>query len=307
MDIVFSNPVILAAPIFFICVILEIAYSKVKGHTNVYNVNDSLMNGLFTLGIVFLEYSLKFISAGALFYLVYNFFNPEISGVRTNIMGYESFGWDWYIWIICQFLDEFSHYWVHRFNHTVRFMWAAHLVHHSSNHFNLGTSFRLSWIAKLYKPLFYIWLPAIGFHPEMILVCLGIEIVWQFFLHTSYCPKLKWIDYIFVTPKQHQVHHAKNTEYLDKNHGAILNIFDRIFGTYREFDDSIDIEYGLTHHINLKNPADIILNEYRNIWRDVKSASSVYEGLMYIFGPPGWSPDGSRLTVKQLQENLSSN
>lgn len=305
MDIVFTNPVILAAPIFFICVLLEILYSKNQGHSNVYNLEDSLMNGLFTVGIILLEFLLKFISAGALFYLVYNLFNPEVEGVRTNIMGYESFGWAWYTWLVCQFLDEFSHYWVHRFNHTVRIMWAAHVVHHSSEHFNFGTSFRLSWIAKIYKPLFYIWLPAIGFHPEMVLVCLGFEIVWQFFLHTSYCPKIKWLDWAFVTPKQHQVHHAKNVEYLDKNHGAILNIFDRIFVTYKEYDESIPIEYGVTHELNLRDPSDIILHEYRNIWNDVKRANNYKEVFMYVFGPPGWSPDGSRYTVKQLQENLS--
>lgn len=304
MDVVFSNPVLMAAPIFFVCLFLEFLYSKKKGHKSVYSFWDLSMNAFILGGIIVLEIILKFISAAALFYWAYNFFNPETDGVRTNLMGYSVFGWSWYIWIVCQVFEEFGHYWLHRFNHTIRFMWAAHVMHHSSEHFNFGTAFRLSWISKIYKPFFYMWIPALGFHPEMVLMCYGIEIVWQFFLHTSYCPKLKWMDIIFVTPKQHQVHHAKNIEYMDKNHGAIFNIFDKLFGSWKEYDASIEIEYGVTHAPNLKNPADIILHEYRAIWKDVKNAKSVYEALMYVFGPPGWCPNGKTLTVKQMQRQL---
>ncbi|WP_221930756.1 sterol desaturase family protein [Changchengzhania lutea] len=302
-----DNPVLLVSPIFFVCIFLEYAYSKVNKHKHVYSIKDSLMNGFFTAGIMFIEVTLSFMSAAAIFYFVYFTFNTVDDGLHYNILGYSSFGYQWYIWIICLILCEFSQYWVHRLNHTVRFLWAAHVVHHTSEHFNLSTSFRLSWLSKIYKPFFYMWIPVLGFHPEMILFCFALQIIWQFFLHTPYCPKLKWASFLFVTPKHHQVHHASNTPYLDKNHGAILSIFDRLFGSYKEYDTDVTIKYGTLMPTNLSNPADIILHEYRYLWKDVINSKSVFEALSYIFRPPGWNPNGLTKTTKQLQQeyNLS--
>ncbi len=99
----------------------------------------------------------------------------------------------------------------------------------------------------------------------------------------------------------HQVHHAQNVEYLDKNHGGFLNIFDKIFGTFKELDDDIDVKYGVIHAPNSHNPVVILTHEFKDIYNDVKKAKKLSHALMYIFGPPGWSPDGSTLTVKQQQ------
>lgn len=304
MEIVLSNPVFWSSPIFLLFILGEWLYCKLKGLHHVYSYKDFLVNSFMTTGVLLMEFVFKFGSAAAIFYFSYHLFNLEIDGVRMNFLGYESFGWAWYLWGICIFLDDFSHYWVHRWNHTIRFMWASHIVHHSSEHFNFGTSFRLNWGSKLYKPLFYAWIPAIGFHPEMLLFCYGIEMVYQFFLHTSFCPRLKFFNIVFITPKHHQVHHSKNVEYLDKNHGGIFTIFDKIFGSWRDYDESIEIEYGVTHPPNLNNPFDILTHGYIAIWRDVKSSKNFHQAFMYVFGPPGWSPDGSSLTVKQLQEQL---
>lgn len=300
------NPLSLAAPILIGLLIFELVFSKVKKHKNIYKWKDFIASSLMGFGAMILSPLVKFAVSGTLFYFVYEFFNPIADGVRTNIIGYKSFGWAWYIWLICQILDDLSHYWLHRFNHTVRFMWAAHIVHHSSEHYNYGTALRLSWFAMMYKPLFYLWIPAIGFHPKMVLVCLGIEAVWQFLLHTSYCPKLKFLEYFLITPKQHQVHHATNIPYLDKNHGAILNIWDRLFGTWKDFDYQVDIHYGVVHAPNSYNPLVIATHEYKAICEDVKKAKNVYEAFMYVFGPPGWHPNDKTLTVKQLQRQIEN-
>ena len=155
------------------------------------------------------------------------------------------------------------------------------------------------------------WLPAIGFPPEMVVVCLGIEALWQFQLHSVYIPKMGFIEKIFNTHTMHQVHHAQNVEYLDKNHGGFLNIFDKMFGTWKELDDDIDVKYGVIHAPNSHNPIVILTHEFKDIYNDVKKSKKLSHALMYIFGPPGWSPDGSTLTVKQQQrlfkEQKSSN
>ena len=223
-----------------------------------------------------------------------------------NIMGWESFGYAWYIWIICQVLDDFSYYWFHRQNHNVRFLWAAHIVHHSSDNFNLGTAVRNGWFTILYKPFFYMWIPAIGFPPEMIVVCLGIEALWQFQLHSVYVPKLGFIEKIFNTHTMHQVHHAKNIEYMDKNHGGFLNIFDKVFGTWKELDDDIDIEYGVTHPPESYNLFKILTHEYKDIWADMKKSKNWGHKFMYVFGAPGWSHDGSTQTIKQMRKEMKN-
>ena len=148
------------------------------------------------------------------------------------------------------------------------------------------------------------WLPAIGFHPEMVLVCLGIEALWQFQLHTKYVPKLGFLDKFLNTHTQHQVHHARNLEYLDKNHGGYLNLFDKIFGSWKELDENIDIEFGVVHEPNSYNPLVIVSHEYKDIWNDVKNSKNLYEAFMYTFGEPGWAPGDASQTVKQMQREL---
>ncbi|PHR68805.1 MAG: C-5 sterol desaturase [Lutibacter sp.] len=309
----FTNPLVYGAPSFIAFILLELAYSKTKDKKRkLYtwkNLGASLSMGI---GSAIIAPLTKTIAAIVLFNFVFEIFNPLVDGVRMNIFGWESFGYAWYIWLICQLLDDFSYYWFHRQNHNVRLLWAAHIVHHSSSEYNLGTAVRNGWFTILYKPFFYMWIPAIGFPPEMLVVCLGIEALWQFQLHTVYIPKMGFIEKIFNTHTMHQVHHARNVEYMDKNHGGFLNFFDKIFGTWKELDDNIDIEYGVTHEPNSFNPLVILTHEYKDIWNDMKKSPNWYHKFMYAFAAPGWSHDGSTLTIKQLRkqmasENISSN
>ena len=299
----YLNILIWVIPFFFFFILCEYI-ATTSHHKHVYKWKDLRASGTFGIGTVLLTPLIKAFITTGLFFLAFEFFNPIKEGNRINIFGYESFEWQWYAWVICMFLDDFIYYWFHRLNHTVRILWAAHIVHHSSRHFNFGTGVRNGWFTLFYKPLFYMWIPALGFRPEMVLICMGIESLWQFQLHNQFIPKLGFFDTFINSHTMHQVHHARNIEYLDKNHGGFLNIFDRIFGTWKELDEDIEIEYGVIHDPNSYNPWVILMHEYRNIWTDVKSSRNLYETFMYIFGEPGWSPDRSSLTVKQQQRLL---
>lgn len=290
-------------------ILLELTYSKTHDHEkkDLYKWKDLFSSLSLGLGSAVIAALIKTVSAILIFNVAYEIFNPEINGVRTNILGYESFGYVWYIWIICMLLDDFTYYWFHRQNHMVRFFWAAHIVHHSSDNFNLGTAVRNGWFTILYKPFFYVWIVMIGFPPEMLVVCLGIEALWQFQLHTQYIPKLGVFEKFINTHTMHQVHHARNLEYMDKNHGGILNVFDRLFGTWKELDPSIDIEYGVSTPPNSYNIWVILTHEYQNIWRDTKKSKNWKHKFMYIFGPPGWSHDGSTKTIKQIRREILEN
>ena len=296
-----TNPLIYGVPCFLAFILLEISYSHTHGDKDLYVWKDFFASGAMGVGSAILGPLIKITVLITVFTYTYEFFNPIVDGVRTNIMGYESFGYAWYVFVACQLADDFTYYWFHRANHEVRILWAAHIVHHSSDHFNLGTAIRNGWFTLLYKPFFYMWMPAIGFPVEVVIFALAIESFWQFQLHSQYVPKMGWVEKIFNTHTMHQVHHAQNVEYLDKNHGGFLNIFDKVFGTWKELDDDVEVKFGVIHAPKSYNPIVILTHEFKDIWADVKKAKKFSHKLIYIFGPPGWSPDGSTLTVKQQQ------
>ena len=300
----FTNPLIYGVPCFLALILLELTYSKKFDDKNLYKWKDLISSLTIGTGSAAVAALIKTVSLIFFFTLAYELFNPVVDGVRTNIFGWKSFGYAWYVWLACMLLDDYTYYWFHRQNHMVRFLWAAHIVHHSSDNFNLGTAVRNGWFTIIYKPLFYVWIVIIGFPPEMLLVCLGIESLWQFQLHTKYIPKMGIVEKVINTHTMHQVHHAKNIEYMDKNHGGILNIFDRMFGTWKELDNNIDIKYGVTTPPNSYNIWVILTHEYSNIWQDMKKSKNWRHKFMYAFGPPGWSHDGSTLTVKQMQKKV---
>ena len=301
-----TNPLVYATPIFVLLIVIELVIS-LKYNKKLYQWKDLAASTTMGFGATLLAIGAKLWSI-FLFFAVYRLFNKDVNGVDVNIMGWKSFGLltaPWYIWVICQFLDDFCYYWVHRLNHEVRFMWAAHIVHHSSEKYNLGTGIRNGWVTLVYKPFFYMWLCALGFHPFMVTTCLAIEAIWQFQLHSQLVPRLGFLEKFMNTHKHHMVHHSSNLEYLDKNHGGYLNIFDRIFGTFKDLDEeNIETTFGVLKPPNSYNPLIILTHEYKNIWDDVRGAKSLKEVFMYIFGPPGWSPDGSTKTVKQIQREL---
>jgi sterol desaturase/sphingolipid hydroxylase (fatty acid hydroxylase superfamily) len=210
----------------------------------------------------------------------------------------------WQAWSLCFFADDLSFYWFHRLSHQVRFLWASHSVHHSSESFSLASALRVPVTSQLTGNfLFWAWMPLIGIEPVMVILMKSISITYQFFVHTEVIKKLpRLIEFLFVTPSHHRVHHGSNVEYLDKNHGGVLIIWDRLLGTFQtEINKPI---YGLTDKVNSTNPVVLSIHEYRKMINDLRKAKSVKELLNYIFNAPGWSSTGRTQTAKQLQARL---
>jgi sterol desaturase/sphingolipid hydroxylase (fatty acid hydroxylase superfamily) len=201
---------------------------------------------------------------------------------------------------------EFCYYWFHRASHRVRWFWATHAVHHSTNELNLSAAYRFGWTGRLAgASVFYIPLFWFGFPPAAVFGVLSLNLLYQFWLHTEWIPKLGWLEHVFNTPSHHRVHHAANLDYLDANYGGVLIVFDRLFGTLIEERADLPCRYGLVKPLLSNNPFVINFYEWRALARDVWQARSWRERIFYIFGPPGWRPDGKGLTTQDLRREAS--
>jgi sterol desaturase/sphingolipid hydroxylase (fatty acid hydroxylase superfamily) len=200
----------------------------------------------------------------------------------------------WWTWILCFFADDFSFYWFHRVSHKVRFLWASHMVHHSSESFSLSTSVRVPWTSNITGAfLFWIWMPLIGVEPAMVILMKSLSVFYQFFTHTEAVNKLpRWIELIFITPSHHRVHHASDEDYLDKNFGGNLIIWDKMLGTFKE--ESHKPKYGLTENIESSNPFAIALNGWKKIIVDFKKAKTFRDRLKCFLYTPRWKPNTTR-------------
>lgn len=210
----------------------------------------------------------------------------------------------WWIWAFLFFADEFSYYWYHRMAHQIRFLWASHKVHHSSQKFTLTSGLRVTWTSGFTGSyLFWAWMPFIGIQPYMVLFMKSISAIYQFWIHTETIHKMpKWFEAFFNTPSHHRIHHSSDIAYLDKNHGGTMIIFDKLFGTYQE--EIFKPKYGLTCDIHSSNPFVIELDGWKNLLNDIKKSKNWKDRIHYLFDSPGWSPDGSSKTSKQLQKEI---
>lgn len=190
---------------------------------------------------------------------------------------------------------EFAYYWYHRFSHTVRWMWASHAVHHSPEELNVLASFRLSWTSLLSGDfLFFLPLVWLGFHPAAVAATVGLNLLYQSWVHTDLIPKLPLLDPVLNTPSNHRVHHASNDIYLDRNYGGVLIVFDRLFGTYVEERSDVPCRYGLVKPMRSANPLRIAFHEWIAMARDVAGSRSAGEVFFHLFGRPGWRPERRR-------------
>lgn len=198
---------------------------------------------------------------------------------------------------------EFFYYWYHRTSHTVRWFWASHSVHHSPNQLNLAAAYRLGWFGKFTgTSLFFTPLVLLGFTPVTVLTALFLNLLYQFWLHADWVPKLGWLEYVLNTPSSHRVHHARNPAYLDANFGGVLIVFDRLFGTYVAERKDQPCDFGLVSPVvSSRNPLAINVGPWIGLAKDLASARSLREAWMYLFGPPGWRPDGKGLTAAELR------
>ena len=203
---------------------------------------------------------------------------------------------------MCFFLEDLSYYWFHRISHERRWFWASHVVHHTSQHYNLSTALRQTWTGSI-GATFIFWLPMawIGFPPAMIAFFSGVSLVYQFWIHTEAVDRMGPLEWVLNTPSHHRVHHATNPRYLDSNYAGVLIIWDRMFGTFVEETKADKPIYGVVSNIHTFNPFRIAFHEWVGMARDIGQAKTWREKLQFAFGPPGWSPDGSRPTSASLK------
>ena len=283
-----NDPTVFAIPVFIALIIVEVLINA-KKNLDLYRFNDSAANITMGLGSVVIGLLTKTF-AFFVFLWIYQFRLFEIPNT-------------WWMWGLLLLADDVTFYWYHRSAHQIRFFWAAHVQHHSSEHMNFSVALRQSWGEPFIKFLFYMWLPFIGFNPVYILIMQSISLVYQFFPHTKLVGKLGPIEWIFNSPSHHRVHHATQVQYLDKNHAGILIIWDRMFGTFQK-EKEVPI-YGITENINSFSPLKIASHEYVNLWQDIRRAKKFSDKINYLIKPPGWSHDGVNRTSKELQRQLS--
>jgi len=182
---------------------------------------------------------------------------------------------------------DFIYYWNHRFMHTSRYMWAVHVVHHSSERYNLSTALRQPVAHELGTFVPYSALALLGIRPELIASARGINLLYQYWFHTDAIRRLGPFEEVFNTPSHHRVHHGSNPQYLDRNHGSILIVWDRLFGTFEREDEPV--VYGLTKNIETFDPVRIATHEHADMLRDVARSTTWPERLSYVLRGPGWA------------------
>jgi sterol desaturase/sphingolipid hydroxylase (fatty acid hydroxylase superfamily) len=201
----------------------------------------------------------------------------------------------WWTWPLVLIAQDFCYYWSHRGHHVVRILWATHVVHHSSERFNLSTALRQPW-TSVAGWLFYVPLVLAGVHPAVVAFCGSVNLLYQFWIHTERIDRMpRWFEAVFNTPSHHRVHHASQGGYLDRNFGGILIVWDRLFGSFAPERERC--VYGLTTNIATHNPLRVAFHEYVAIARDIRAAASWRHRAGHLLRSPGWRPDpadGSR-------------
>lgn len=209
----------------------------------------------------------------------------------------------WWAWILCFFLDDLAYYVFHRSAHRVRWFWASHVIHHSSQHYNLSTALRQTWTGFLSLGfLFRLPLFLIGFPPAMVFFCAGLNLIYQFWIHTEAIGRMpKWFEAVMNTPSHHRVHHGVNPRYLDANYAGVFIIWDRMFGSFVAERDDEPVRYGIVKQLGSFNILWAAVHEWVGIAKDVWHAPWRHK-LSYMWREPGWSHDGSRATSAMIKE-----
>ena len=284
------DPVSLAVPFFILAIVLEIGLARLGLAKANYEPKDTFTSlsmglgssvaGALTAGLIF---------ATSLWVYEHRLFDIPMTAI--------------WAWVAIFLLEDVTYYWFHRLSHERRFWWASHVNHHTSQHYNLSTALRQTWTGGV-AGTWLLWLPLslIGFPPAMVAIQKGISLVYQFWIHTEAVGRLpRWIEAVFNTPSHHRVHHARNPRYLDSNYAGILIVWDRLFGTFQAELDEERCRYGVVKNLATFNPIRVAFHEWAAMLGDVARSRSLREVAGYMFGPPGWSPDGSRQTSAEIR------
>lgn len=289
------NLILYAIPLFIASVVIE-SYILLKKKPENFNIKDTFASLAMGVGNLFSGLLSKFLVVFIITFLYENYRVTTIPFV-------------WWSWILILFADDFCYYWAHRIGHESRFFWASHIVHHSSQKYNLSTALRQTWTGGFFSFIFYLALPLLGFHPIMIFTQMSISLLYQYWIHTELIDKMpKWFEAIFNTPSHHRVHHGSNPLYLDRNHAGIFIIWDKLFGTFQEELASEKVVYGLTANIKTYNPFTIAFHEWIAVFNDaINAKTSIKNKLKYFIMPPGWKHDGTGILSDDLRQEWLKN
>lgn len=262
----------IGAPIVLAMIFLEILVSNFRNQ-NFYKRGDTLCTVGLLLGNIIVAFAIKGIVLAFHIYLyqfrVFDFVN-EIP--------------IWVLWIMTFISIDLVFYVYHRMSHRIRFLWAIHLSHHSSEEMNFAVSFRQAWFGPISKIPFFMVLPLLGFDPTIIAVAGVISTLWGIVGHTQVIGKLGPLEWIFNTPSHHRVHHGSNKQYIDKNYGNLLIIWDRMFGTFEPEQE--EVKFGLVNNVNTFNPVKVTFMAWVSMIKELKQKNSLSEVIKVIFGPP---------------------
>ncbi len=264
------KPQYIAIPIYALLIALE-TFAIIRENRNLYDRKDT-WNNVF----------IGFISAvfGTLFAL----FTSQVYLWASSITPLQMPMNLWWAWVLLLFADDFAYYWFHRASHESRFFWNFHIVHHSSNQYNLSVAVRQSWFSGVAHWVFYIPLAFFGFPFWSFVLVHGLNLIYQFWIHTKFIGKLGWLEYILNTPSHHRAHHGVNEQYLDKDYGGIFIIWDRLFGTFVEEGD--EVRYGIITPLSSYNPLWVNTHAWVEMFEKMKTKKTFTGKLRCIFASP---------------------
>jgi sterol desaturase/sphingolipid hydroxylase (fatty acid hydroxylase superfamily) len=265
-----NKPVLYASFAFVVLIVIEGLYDLWQG-ANEYEKKDTTTN--IVMGLASQAWAIPF---AIVHVLIYNFlYTVSPLKMPTNV---------WWSWVLVLFLDDFFYYWFHRASHEIRFFWNFHVVHHSSEYFNLSVAVRQSWFSGIAHWIFYAPIALLGFPPWMMIAAHGFNLIYQFWIHTPFVKSLGVFEYVLNTPAHHRVHHAVNEKYLDKNYGGILIIWDRMFGSF--VPEKEKPRYGIIKPLRSFNPLWANLHAWKEMFDAMKEKKTLKEKARCIFGAP---------------------
>ncbi len=290
------DPVVYAVPAFILLLVVEMLVS-LRADKSRYEARDTLTSLMLGTGSQ-VAGALVGAAVVGMAVWVYQFHLFEIGLAFRQ--------W-WWAWILCFLLDDLAYYVFHRSAHRVRWFWASHVIHHSSQHYNLSTALRQTWTGFFSLGfLFRLPLFLIGFPPAMVFFCAGINLIYQFWIHTEAIGRMpKWFEAVMNTPSHHRVHHGVNPRYLDANYAGVFIIWDRMFGSFVAERDDDPVRYGIVKQLGSFNILWAAVHEWVGIAKDVWAAPWRHK-LSYLWREPGWSHDGSRLTSAMIKERWAA-
>ncbi len=268
-----GKTIALATPVFFALIALELAVGRARGHSN-YRLNDAVNS----------------LSLGIMSQVVGLFTRLLAVGIYTAVYSVAAL-WQlpadqWWVWALAIAVYDFCYYWNHRLGHESAVFWAAHVVHHQSQEYNLSTALRQTSSGALLGWIFYLPMAVAGFPPEVFVVAAVVNLLYQYWIHTEQVGRLGWFDRWFGSPSNHRVHHAVNDRYIDRNYGGITMLWDRLFGTFVEEDEKC--VYGTRAPLESWDPLWANVEVYADLARKSWAAARWRDKLAIWFMPPGW-------------------